>query len=262
MTSQLGALDELVELVEQEHDTPTSGVLRALNTKPTMGFDDVLVAPWSTRDALRGVWAAALREPLTPDLGVLLRTYMPHLEALHYEGEPGRRGCDGVAAAAARRLAGMQNSRVARRRACPAHTAPAPTPADLALVLELVAACEQAPGSFRLRLLRLELAPEVAGLTLTIRGGGGCGGGGGAEGPGLAPQAAVGVGLRLSADRAWGDEAAARLRAALPAFRRLQVLLLRGATPRQEAALAQVRRRGGVLGRIHAAAGSRTWKLP
>jgi hypothetical protein len=37
---------------------------------------------------------------------------MPHLEALHYEGEPGRRGCDGVAAAAARRLAGMQNSLV------------------------------------------------------------------------------------------------------------------------------------------------------
>jgi hypothetical protein len=119
-------------------------------------------------------------------------------------------------------------------------------------VLELIASCEQAPGSFRLRLLRLELAPEVAALTLTIRGGGGCGGGGGAEGPGLAPQAAVGVGLRLSADRAWGDEAAARLRAALPAFRRLQVLLLRGATPRQEAALAQVRRREPAGAWLHA----------
>lgn len=50
------------------------------------GFRDLLATPWSTRDALRGVWAAALAQPLGADLPHILRVYLPLLEGLRYEG--------------------------------------------------------------------------------------------------------------------------------------------------------------------------------
>lgn len=57
------------------------------NRPDSLGFKDILHTPWSARDALRGVWAAKLQEPLTFDLQQILRVYLPSLEALHYEGE-------------------------------------------------------------------------------------------------------------------------------------------------------------------------------
>lgn len=125
MGSQRAALDELADLVDED-ESPVAAALRALNAKAALGarrvlraaprtaavrflgaralallkrgrpsrprraspaaFADVLAAPWSARDALRGVWAAALRQAAGGDLPYLLRVYLPRLEGLAYEG--------------------------------------------------------------------------------------------------------------------------------------------------------------------------------
>jgi hypothetical protein len=104
--------------------------------------------------------------------------------------------------------------------------------------MDAVLGCEQLPGSFCLRVLRVELAPHCQSVALRV---GGAQGGPG-EGPAGAPDAPAPCALkvRLTSPRAWGDAAAAHLRRRLPAFRRLQVLWVRGLAARQEAELVQV----------------------
>jgi hypothetical protein len=130
-------------------------------------------------------------------------------------------------------------------------------------MVQAVSECEQLPASFRLRVLRLEVAPQAQRMVVQIHPGGTAGDGNGGSGDGSfgsggdggirgadsadgTSAAATDCGgcrleLTLHGPQAWGDAAAAALIRHLPAFRRLQVLLVRGMTPRQEAALAQVR---------------------
>jgi hypothetical protein len=220
------------------------------------GFDDVLQAPWSTSDALRRVWAAALAQPVGPELPHLLRVYLPSLEALHYEGA--RRRAPGLGGGFLDPVEGfLHGPRAPLRQQQPAKalhaaraprtprplpappTLPGPSDGDMEAMLQALAECEQAPGGFRLRVLRLEPAPAQQAVAFRVDAPGPDGGGG------------CTLRVTLRGPQAWGAAPAAALLRRLPAFRRLQVLLVRGLGAEQEDALTQVRR-GGVSFGPHA----------
>ena len=220
------------------------------------GFSDLLPAPWTARTALRGVWAASLRCPLGDELPHVLRVFLPGLEGLLYEGESGvllllRKGmlklgvgCGCAALYARRRAADAHEKNTHAALNTPIHAGP--TPGDLVAALQTVAACETQPRCFRLRALCLELAPTKHQLTLRVEAHAGEGNGDGdaaaaAEGEAVPPPCLLPV--SLDCDQVWDAAAASALLAALPAFRRLQLLLVRCMAGPQEAALIREWRR-------------------